>query len=293
MPRCRIESLGVSLPRRGMMKVGSLEHAVRAGRQALQGSCYNPADMAVLINAGVYRDRHYAEPAFACFIQDKLDINVEFQGRQTLAFDLLNGGCGMLNAAQVMSDMILSRTVEVGIIVASEANADRHPDPSYRYPASGAAAVLDVSPQSQQGFGDFVFTTLVEHQDLYGSVVCLAAAGGKLLLRQEAALEQAYLEATASAWNMLLERSGLEATAVDWILPSQISSRFIRQLASTIDVDPARCVDVTERHGDTLTTSWLLAMHDAFERKVIAPGSTGVILCCGSGVTAGAAVYHA
>lgn len=291
MPRCRIESLGVSLPRRGMRKIGSLAHAVQAGQQALQQSHYNRADIATLINAGVYRDRHYAEPAFACFIQDKLGINVEFQGRQTLSFDLLNGGCGLLSAAQVMTQMILSRTVQVGMIVASEANADRRPDPSYTYPASGAAAILDISPYTRQGFGDFVFKTLDQHHDLYGSAVSLAQAGGRLLVRKHVELEAAYLEAASQAWRELLERSELSPEQIDLVIPSQISSDFIGKLATDLALPRERFVDVSQRHGDTLTTSWMLALHDAKTRGAMREGSTCVILACGSGVTVGAATY--
>ena len=80
---------------------GSVHHAVEAGRRCLDESQYRPADVGVLINAGVHRDGHICEPAIAAYIQHRLGINVEFQGRRTLSFDLLNGGCGMLNAAQV------------------------------------------------------------------------------------------------------------------------------------------------------------------------------------------------
>ena len=51
--RCRLESLGASLPRRGGRRVGSLKHAVNAGREALQSSHYHAEDVALLINAGV------------------------------------------------------------------------------------------------------------------------------------------------------------------------------------------------------------------------------------------------
>ncbi len=98
MRRCRIESLGVSLPRRRLRRWGSVRHAVEAGRRCLAASHYRPGDVEVLVNTGVYRDRHTCEPAMACYIQHRLGINVEFQGRRTASFDLLDGGVGMLSA---------------------------------------------------------------------------------------------------------------------------------------------------------------------------------------------------
>ena len=83
MRRCRIESLGVSPPRGGRPRWGSLKHAVVAGRSCLADSRYRRADVRVLINAGVHRDGHVCEPAIAAYIQHGLGINIEFQGRRT------------------------------------------------------------------------------------------------------------------------------------------------------------------------------------------------------------------
>lgn len=292
MARCRLESLGVSWPRRGLWGTGSLAHAARAGRQALMGSHYHPEDVALMVNAGVFRDRHYAEPAFACFIQNQLGINVEFQGRQTLSFDLQNGGCGLLSAAHVVTAMIESHAVEVGMIIAAEANADRRPDPSYTYAASGAAAVIDVSPHAQKGFGSFVFETFDQHHDLYGAVVSLAKAGGQLLVRKQAALLDAYLEAAPQVFSQLLAREELVASDIDLVVPSQISQEFLDRLAPALGVERARIADTGARCGDTLTTSWLLAYHDALEQGRVAEGARVVFTTFGSGVTVGAAAYY-
>lgn len=293
MARCRFESLGASLPRSGgLLRVGSLKHAVNAGREALESSHYHPEDIAVLINAGVFRDRHYAEPAFACFIQDKLGINVEFQGRQTLSFDLQNGGCGLMSAAQAVSAMIQSQAVQVGMIVASEANADRRPDPSYTYAASGAAAILDVSPSSGSGFGSFVIETLDQHHDLYGAVVSLAKPGGQLLVRKRDELEAAYLEGAPAVFAQLLEREGLRLEEVDLLIPSQISAGFLEQLGPALSIPSDRIVDVHTRLGDTLSTSWFLAYCDALARGKVPAGSKVVFMAFGSGITIGAAAYY-
>jgi hypothetical protein len=140
MRRCRIESLAVSPPRKTFFKWGSLKHAVCGGTPVPGAVHLQPERRGVLINSGVHRDGHVCEPAIAAYVQHRLGINVEFQGRRTLSFDLLNGGCGMLNAAQVVCALVESGEPQVGMVVSSEANADADPDPSYPFPTSGAAA---------------------------------------------------------------------------------------------------------------------------------------------------------
>lgn len=292
MPRCRLESLGVSLPRKGLRRWGSIRHAVEAGRQCLRQSHYRPADVGLLINSGVYRDGHCAEPAMAVFIQHQLGINIEFQGRRTLSFDLQNGGCGMLSALHVLDAMLRSGDARVGMAVSSEHDSDRRPDPSYPYPASGAAVLLDLSPLGRVGFGAFAFHTDESAADLFSAVVSLEQKHGRLLLRREAALEQRYLACAAAAAEQALSREGLRREELSLIVPAQISGSFVASLPGTLGVEAGRVLDLTRELPDTHSTSLFLALHRALERQQLPAGSHSLLLAVGSGVTAGAAIYH-
>ena len=183
----------MSLPAWWRWRKGSVAHAVTAGRRCLAASRHRPADVGVLVSAGVYRDGHVAEPAIAAYIQHRLGINVEFQGRPTLSFDLLNGGCGMLNAAQVVGAMLQSGQAEAGMVVAGEANSDRRPDPASAVARSGAALLLELSPRAGTGFGAFAFQTHEEDAELFSAVVSLAEPRGRLFIRRQARLEEAWL----------------------------------------------------------------------------------------------------
>lgn len=290
--RCRIESLGVSPPRRRLFRQGSIAHAVAAGRRCLKASRYRPADIRVLVNAGVHRDRHVCEPAGAAFIQHRLGINVEFQGRRTLSFDLLNGGCGMLNAAQVLAALVASGEVQVGMVVASEANGDRRPDPGYAYPASGAAVLLDVSPRDGVGFGSFVFRTRGEDAALYTSVVSLAEKRGRIILRRRAELEAAYLAGIGNIVDEVLERDRLRREDLDLVVPAQLSAGFLARLPAAAGIAREKVVDLTARLPDTLSTSVFLALREALDTRPPAPGTRALLLAFGSGVTVGAATYR-
>lgn len=291
MRRCRIESLGASPPRR-LFPRGSIAHAVAAGRRCLKASHHRPADVRVLVNAGVHRDDHVCEPAGAVFIQRRLGINTEFQGRPTLSFDLLNGGCGMLNAVQVVAALLDGGEVRVGMVVASEANSDRRPDPGYAYPASGAALLLDLSPLDRVGFGSFAFHTHEEQAGLYTSVVSLAERRGRIILRRRAELEAAYLSAAGALVDEVLERDQLRREEVGLVVPAQISSGFLSRLPAAIGVPREKVVDLTAQLPDTLSTSLFLALRRVLDTRPPAPGTKALFLAFGSGVTVGAATYR-
>ena len=286
--RVRLESLGVSWPRRG----GSLKHAVRAGKACLEGSHHAARDVGLLINAGVYRDKHYAEPAFACFIQHKLDINVEFQGRQTLSFDLQCGGCGLLSAVHVTATMIQAGSARVGMAIASETNSDRRPDPSWTIQPSGAALLLDVSPQVESGFGAFAFRTDDAELDRYRSSVVLDRKHGRLVLRKGEGLEPIWLRQAREVFEALLDAEGLTADEIDLVVPAQLSPSFVAALPGALGLTTDRVLDLTAELGDTLTTSWALALHRARERGAFVAGRRIAILAFGSGMTAGGTIYH-
>lgn len=292
MRRCRIESLGASLPRRHLLRWGSVRHAVEAGRRCLEASHHRKADIGLLINAGIHRDHHICEPAMAVFIQHRLGINIEFQQRGTLAFDLQNGGCGMLDAAQVVAAQLQSGEIEAGLVVASEANPDRHPDPDLACPASGVALLLDQSPWSDRGFGEFAFHTRDEYADAYTSLVSLSQKRGRIIVKRRADLEDTYLSLAGAVVEDVLTRDHLLPRDIDFVVPAQISASFLSRLPEAIGFPVGKVANFSDRLPDTLSTSLFLALKLAMDDLRPAPGQKALLLAWGSGITAAAATYR-
>lgn len=292
MRHCRIESLGVSLPRRHFRNWGSVRHAVAAGRQCLKTSRHRKEDVGLLVNAGVHRDHHICEPAMAVFIQHQLGINVEFQKRSTLAFDLQNGGCGMLQAAQAVSALLQDGMLEAGLVVASEANSDHHPDPCFAYPSSGAALLLDPSPCRGKGFGEFAFHTRDDSADAYTSLVSLAEKHGRIVFKRRAELEDIYLSLAGTVVDDVLTRDGLRREEIDFVVPAQISAGFLCRLPAAIGFPGDRVINLSDRLPDTLSTSLFLAFKLAFDERPPVSGQKALLLAFGSGITVAAATYH-
>jgi 3-oxoacyl-[acyl-carrier-protein] synthase III len=291
--RCRIESIGVSMPGGTFFNRGSVDHAVAAGKCCIEKSRYGPDEVQTLINAGVFRDGHCGEPAMAAFIQEKLGINAGFGGTTSFSFDLINGGVGMLSAIQVTDALMKSGAIRVGMAVASDVNTDARPAPAYDYPRSGAAVILDRSPDSHRGFGSFVFRTFEEHGDASTARVELFEKGGRLRIEKSDRLDDIYLECAGPVFEELLEREGLAAGDIDLVVPSQISPRFLGGLPDTLGVAPEAVVNVMdETGGDTHTTSLFIALKAAIRRGRAARGTKAAFLAVGSGVTVGCALYN-
>jgi 3-oxoacyl-[acyl-carrier-protein] synthase-3 len=244
------------------------------------------------VNAGVHRDEHVCEPAGAAYIQHRLGVNVEFQGRPTLSFDLLNGACGMLSAAAVVAALLEAGEAEAGLVVAGEANRDRHPDPASACTASGAALLLDLPLRGDAGFGPFVFHTQPEHADLVTSVVSLAVPRGRLLLHRDPRAEALWLAAAPAAAGEALERDALCFADLDLVVPAQVSPGLLSRLPDALGVAQEKIVDLSDRLVDTHSTSVALALHEAQRAGRTPPGTRALLLAFGSGLTVAAVTYR-
>lgn len=291
MRLCRIASVGVSLPGRHPWRRGSLARAVEAGRDCLRRSRLRRGDVGVLAYAGVTRDFHLCEPAFAAYVQRRLGINAEFQGRPTFSFDLLNGGCGMLDAAQVVGTLLQQGEGRAGLVIAAEGNRDWLARGDRAGPDSGAALLLDLAPHPGVGFGSFAFRTHPEHAELCTTVVSLAEPRGRLRLQRAAGLEDRWLELAGEVVDEVLAEEGVDRDGIERVVAAPATSAFLARLADAIAV-PRERIAAAAPWPDTLSTSLFLAWQRSLAARPPAAGSTGLLLACGSGLTVAAATYR-
>ena len=177
------------------------------------------------------------------------------------------------------------------MVVAGEANSDRRPDPASAIARSGAAVLLDLSPDAGTGFGAFAFQTHEEDADLFTAVVSLAVPRGRLLIRRQALLEEAWLAHAAAAVEEALAREGLTRDRIDLVVPAQISAGFLSRLPAAIGIPADKVADFTATLPDTGSTSVFLAWHRLCAERRLAAGTRVVFLAFGSGLTVGAATY--
>ncbi len=145
------ENTGSSYPGSGASAVkGCLEQA-QAGMK----------ELGLLINTGVYRDRHIHEPAIASLIQGDLMKSFGAELAETFSFDLHSGGGGVVMALSILNGFVESGKTDFGAVVAGDSE-----------PFDGAAGALVVSKGAFRGripeiFSGYIYPILLRVHELF------------------------------------------------------------------------------------------------------------------------------
>ena len=200
MRRCRIESLGVSPPRRRLLALG-LPPARGRGRRALPRGLALPARRRPRPRqrrASTATATSASRPSPATSSTRSASTSTSTAGgRSPSTSSTAASGC---STPRTSSRRRCSRErSRSGWSSRARSTPTAGPTRTSTFAASGAAMLLDLSPRNGDGFGAFVFDTREEHADLYTAVVSLKEPRGRLLLRRRAELEDAYLAGAAAA----------------------------------------------------------------------------------------------
>ncbi|MCY4179709.1 MAG: ketoacyl-ACP synthase III [Litoreibacter sp.] len=100
------------------------------------------------------------------------------------------------------------------------------------------------------------------------------------------------VEKLAQTAETALEKAGLEASDVDWIVPHQANARIITRTAQKMGVPMSRVVMTVQDHGNTSAASIPLALSVAKSEGKFAPGQVLVMVAFGGGLAWGAVVLR-
>jgi 3-oxoacyl-[acyl-carrier-protein] synthase III len=270
-------------------------NAVHAAKACLDDSGVDPSQLGLLVHAGVYRDEFISEPAIAAFIAGDIGANDDIQsadGAKTLAFDVLNGGVGFLNACHVATQMIGGGKVEHAMVVASEIenNTPEHGPPLLGVKQTGSAVLLSGSDDSA-GFGRFVFHHDPEHADALTTYTRQANGHTWLQIDREPKLTTHYLDCIPAAVDELLRLEGLARSDIAVVIPPFLSAGDRNELAKRISIDSARFVEVSGDR-DPFTSSVPFGLKQAGQHGLVSSGDLALIITVGSGLQVGCATYR-
>jgi 3-oxoacyl-[acyl-carrier-protein] synthase III len=290
----RVESLGligaVPEPDRRVIDMASA-----AARACLARSRHDRGDIDLLLYAGVYRDEFLSEPAIAAMIACELEMNddVPPDGKKTLAFDVLNGSVGFLDAWWAASEAIIAGKFTTAMVLAAEIENNRTvpPHPMLGLRETASASILDLDADGSRGFGRFVFRSGAGELGAYVSRGRFAPVAPYLQFERRPDLEQLHLAGIAEAVGELLSLEQLQLDDVAVIVPPQPSPAFIDALAARLGARRERCVDVTGG-GDPFTSSLPLALDAAIGVGRARAGDVGLLIAAGSGGQVGCASYY-
>jgi amino acid adenylation domain-containing protein len=293
-PRVRIDSVGIA-PAGQSVSPSSIQLAVQAATACLDHSSLDRSAIGLLIHAGVYRDDFLSEPAIAALVAGELGINDDVgsaDGPKTLAFDVLNGAVGFLNACHVAAGMIGAGKAEHAMVVASEIENNTADS---GYPLNGisqtGSAVLLSNSGGTAGFGRFVFQQYQEYAGALATYTQQHQGRTWLQIDRDPNLAAVYLGCIRPAVKELLTLEGLEPADIAVVFPPYLPGAAVNELAARIGIPRSRFVDL-DVDTDPFTSSLPYNLEQARRHGLARPGDIALIVTVGSGVQVGCTTYR-
>ena len=267
----------------------ALHLAEDAGRRALAACGQRPADVDLLINAGLYHDRNLGEPALAPLIQEDLHTTATADpvpgSVGTFSFDMADGTCGVLDALEVADGFLRAGTARTALVVASDADPGHGLAPAFPFQPAGGALVCHRGDDGA-GLGPVAWADRFDGGDSFRSTVRPRAGHNVLEVVELPAAGDLMAEAAAAAAADVLAASALEPAAVDLWVVAPGEERISRRLVASLGIHPSRIVAAP---AGVHTAGLVFALDSARDRLA---GALTVLVAAGAGVTAGAAVYR-
>ncbi len=285
----RIESVAV-VPGRGLHR-SARKLADRAVRDAVAGAAIEPADVDLLVNAGLFHDRMVAEPALAALIQEDVGANPEDphgEGHGTFSFDVANGTAGVLNAIQIADGFLRAGTIHHAVIVASDADPGHGMAPGIPYDPVGAALVCGWDG-SESGLAGFGWATATETPARRDAVVRLEHGRNRLRIHEDDTFAAEAAACAAQVAVELLNDHGLQPSEVTAVAAAPFDESFIGELVPRLGITPDRFA--RPESEPRFHTAGLIAAIDEVTSRGPNPGGARVLLvAAGAGINAGAAL---
>jgi 3-oxoacyl-[acyl-carrier-protein] synthase-3 len=298
-----IDAAATSHPHSRLFGRGALHLTDAAARSCLARGHHRPGELELVINVGLYKDHGLAEPALASMIQEDIGANLghppQANCHGTFSFDVLNGGCGVLTAAQLIDGFVATGTAKHGLIVAGD--ADPSPSTSRRFPfAPAGGAILLSHDDGDIGFQRFVFRTFPEHAGMFevhtrwDPHAGLVRRGRNVLeVYQAPAFSAHCIEHGIEVAGELLRDVGLVAADIDLLVASQYPRSFAAEIARGLGIPTARVPRVPAELARAHTAGPIAALEAAIKSGKFARAKHTLFVTAGAGITIGAALYGA
>lgn len=268
----------------------ALNLAVAAAKGCLSDAGVAPAELDLLINAGIYRDRNLGEPALAAMIQDDIGAHPEDphpDAHGTFSFDVANGVCGILTALQIADGFLRSRTVSRVLVVTSDADPGRGTSEHFPFSPVGAAFLCRWSG-GEDGLGRVHWLSRPDETESLRATIAFEQSRNVLRVRQSAAMEIELAAAGAQVARRCLEAALLDPDELALIVAAPPHPSYRAELAAGLGVEVDR---ITVADDDKMHTASLVA---ALQRDIetVPAGAQILLTAASSGIIAGAAVYR-
>ena len=258
--------------------------AEHAGRAALAAAGIPAADVDLVIVATTTPDMIF--PSTACTLQAKLGA------RGGPAFDIQAVCSGFVYALAVADRMIAAGIARNALVVGAEIYSrilDWNDRGTCVLFGDGAGAVVLV-PSRVPGIHSAHLHADGHYRDILcvpGSLNAGQVTGSPFVRMDGPAVFKLAVNVMTQVGMEALAANGVDAGAVDWLIPHQANIRIIDAAARRLGVPPERVIATVERHANTSAASIPLALDEAARDGRIAAGHRLLLIGVGGGFTWG------
>jgi 3-oxoacyl-[acyl-carrier-protein] synthase-3 len=263
---------------------GSL--GANAARKALEAAGIAAGQVGLIILATATPDQTF--PATATRVQNALGIT------DCVSFDVAAVCSGFLYALSVADSMIRAGGIDVAIVIGAETFSrilDWEDRATCVLFGDGAGAVVLKAEDGERG----ILSTALHADGRYNELLYVdggpstTGTVGKLRMRGSEVFRHAVVN-LASVLKEALDKAGLTADDVDWVVPHQANRRILDATARKLGLGTDRMVITVDDHANTSAASVPLALDVAVRDGRIKRGDLIVFEAMGGGFTWGAAV---
>jgi len=121
-----------------------------------------------------------------------------------------------------------------------------------------------------------------------GNLAGGAIAGSGFLYMDGPAVFKLAVSVLEQVAHEVLDKAGLRASELDWLIPHQANIRIMKSTAKKLDMPLEKMVVTVDQHGNTSAASVPLALDQAVRDGRVKPGHTIMLEAVGGGFTWGA-----
>ncbi len=266
--------------------------ATEAAREALRDAGAEVSEVDAIILATATPDQQF--PATAVRVQAAL-------GAGGFGFDLSAACSGFVYALSVADAMIRSGQVRGALVIGSEVYSrilnwqDRATCVLF---GDGAGAVfVRASEAGDDPAPPGILSTHLHAQGTLGDLLYIDGAIGQperpgtLVMNGREVFRHAVAH-LAGAVEEALAANGLQASAIDWLVPHQANRRIIDSVSKRLGLDSDKVILTMDRHANTSAASIPLALADGYRSGRVRRGQLLLMEALGGGLTWGSALVR-
>lgn len=266
----------------------SSDLAVEAARRALDMAALAANDIDLIILATSTPDFLGGFPSTACVVQHKLGITNECAAMDVQAV------CSGFAYAVSMADSFIRSGMHKHVMVIGAEVFSRILDFNDRTTCvlfgDGAGAVV-LAASDEPG----IIATKLHADGRHAGILCVpgnvsggAVTGSPYLYMDGPAVFKMAVSVLEKVANEVLEKAGMQASDIDWLIPHQANIRIMQGTAKKLGLPLEKMVVTVNEHGNTSAASIPLALDCATRDGRIKPGHIVMMEGVGGGFTWGA-----